>query len=115
MTVAVVVLGAGGSAVPSGDASVLGLTGAEADVTVEITPLGGSLAGALLLSYSFLRSSSRGHCGRRAAWPRRPNSSPPAPAAPGSRERPGDRSASRWGEGPPPPPPAPPRRPRGGR
>ncbi|MFF7312464.1 streptophobe family protein [Streptomyces sp. NPDC008137] len=56
MTAAVVALGAGGSVTPSGDVSVFGLTGAEADTAVEITPLGVSLVGALLLSYFFLRS-----------------------------------------------------------
>ncbi|MFI6372461.1 streptophobe family protein [Streptomyces sp. NPDC050546] len=56
MTAAVVALGAGGSVTPSGDVSVFGLTGAEADTAIEITPLGVSLVGALLLSYFFLRS-----------------------------------------------------------
>ncbi|MFG2572197.1 streptophobe family protein [Streptomyces sp. NPDC048481] len=56
MTAAVVVLGAGGSVTPSGDVSAFGLTGAEADTAVEITPLGVSLVGALLLSWFFLRS-----------------------------------------------------------
>ncbi|MDX3248507.1 streptophobe family protein, partial [Streptomyces sp. ME18-1-4] len=56
MTAAVVALGAGGSVTPSGDASAFGLTGAEADTAIEITPLGVSLVGALLLSWFFLRS-----------------------------------------------------------
>ncbi|MFH8660069.1 streptophobe family protein [Streptomyces afghaniensis] len=56
MTAAVVALGAGGSVTPSGDVSAFGLTGAEADTAIEITPLGVSLAGAVLLSYFFLRS-----------------------------------------------------------
>lgn len=56
MTAAVVALGAGGSVTPSGDVSVYGLSGAEADTAVDITPLGVSLVGALLLSYFFLRS-----------------------------------------------------------
>ncbi|MEU6178282.1 streptophobe family protein [Streptomyces coeruleorubidus] len=56
MTAAVVALGAGGSVTPSGDVSAFGLTGAEADTAIEITPLGVSLVGALLLSYFFLRS-----------------------------------------------------------
>ncbi|MFC9686201.1 streptophobe family protein, partial [Streptomyces sp. NPDC056948] len=56
MTAAVVALGAGGSVTPSGDVSVFGLTGAEADTAIEITPLGVSLVGAVLLSYFFLRS-----------------------------------------------------------
>ncbi|MDK1346160.1 streptophobe family protein [Streptomyces sp. 378] len=56
MTAAVVALGAGGSVTPSGDVSAFGLTGAEADTAIEITPLGVSLVGALLLSWFFLRS-----------------------------------------------------------
>ncbi|MBD0743718.1 hypothetical protein BG418_19280 [Streptomyces sp. CBMA152] len=56
MTAAVVVLGAGGSVTPSGDVSAFGLTGAEARTAVDITPLGVSLAGALLLAFFFLRS-----------------------------------------------------------
>lgn len=56
MTAAVVALGAGGSVTPSGDVSAFGLTGAEAHTAIEITPLGVSLVGALLLSWFFLRS-----------------------------------------------------------
>ncbi|WP_340381707.1 streptophobe family protein [Streptomyces sp. SS7] len=56
MTAAVVALGAGGSVTPSGDVSAFGLTGAEANTAVEITPLGVGLVGALLLSWLFLRS-----------------------------------------------------------
>ncbi|WP_037845167.1 streptophobe family protein [Streptomyces sp. NRRL S-455] len=56
MTAAVVALGAGGSVTPTGDVSAFGLSAAEADTAIEITPLGVSLAGALLLSYFFLRS-----------------------------------------------------------
>ncbi|MGJ5750570.1 hypothetical protein FB563_5126 [Streptomyces puniciscabiei] len=56
MTAAVVALGAGGSVQPSGDVSVFGLKGAEAHTAIDITPLGVSLAGALLLSWFFLRS-----------------------------------------------------------
>ncbi|MFJ5306362.1 streptophobe family protein [Streptomyces sp. NPDC088350] len=56
MTAAVVALGAGGSVTPTGDVSAFGLTGAQATTAVTITPLGVSLAGALLLSYFFLRS-----------------------------------------------------------
>nr|WP_308121987.1 streptophobe family protein [Streptomyces sp. TRM70350] len=56
MTAAAVALGAGGSVTPSGDVSAFGLTGAEATTAIEITPLGVSLAGALLLSWFFLRS-----------------------------------------------------------
>ncbi|GGL82511.1 hypothetical protein GCM10010129_27840 [Streptomyces fumigatiscleroticus] len=56
MTAAVVALAAGGSVTPSGDVSAFGLTGAQADTAIEITPLGVSLVGALLLSFFFLRS-----------------------------------------------------------
>ncbi|MFF5962142.1 streptophobe family protein [Streptomyces collinus] len=56
MTAAVVALGAGGSVTPSGEVSAFGLTGAEADTAIEITPLGVSLVGAVLLSWFFLRS-----------------------------------------------------------
>ncbi|MEU0117759.1 streptophobe family protein [Streptomyces bobili] len=56
MTAAVVALGAGGSVTPSGDVSSFGLTGAEAHTAIDITPLGVSLVGALLLSWFFLRS-----------------------------------------------------------
>ncbi|MDX5570446.1 streptophobe family protein, partial [Streptomyces sp. ID05-04B] len=56
MTAAVVVLGAGGSVTPSGDVSAFGLSGAQTATAIEITPLGVSLVGALLLSWVFLRS-----------------------------------------------------------
>ncbi|MGW7820596.1 streptophobe family protein [Streptomyces puniciscabiei] len=56
MTAAVVALGAGGSVQPSGHVSVFGLKGAEAHTALDITPLGVSLTGALLLSWFFLRS-----------------------------------------------------------
>ncbi|WEH19041.1 streptophobe family protein [Streptomyces sp. VNUA24] len=56
MTAAVVALGAGGSVTPSGDVSVFGLEGAQATTSIEITPLGVSLVGALLLAWFFLRS-----------------------------------------------------------
>ncbi|MEV5984357.1 streptophobe family protein [Streptomyces sp. NPDC052051] len=56
MTAAVVALGAGGSVTPSGDVSAFGLKGAEATTALQITPLGVSLVGALLLSWFFLRS-----------------------------------------------------------
>ncbi|MFE1752814.1 streptophobe family protein [Streptomyces anandii] len=56
MTAAVVALGAGGAVKPSGDVSAFGLKGAEAHTAIQITPLGVGLAGALLLSYFFLRS-----------------------------------------------------------
>ncbi|MFI5967833.1 streptophobe family protein [Streptomyces asoensis] len=56
MTAAVVALAAGGSVTPSGDVSAFGLTGAETATAIEITPLGVSLVGALLLAWFFLRS-----------------------------------------------------------
>ncbi|MFJ2258069.1 streptophobe family protein [Streptomyces sp. NPDC087844] len=56
MTAALVALGAGGSVTPSGDMSAFGLEGAQADTALQITPLGVSLVGALLLSWFFLRS-----------------------------------------------------------
>ncbi|MBT2415996.1 hypothetical protein J7I94_36665, partial [Streptomyces sp. ISL-12] len=56
MAAAAVALGAGGSVSPSGDVSVFGLEGAQARSAIEITPLGVSLVGALLLSFFFLRS-----------------------------------------------------------
>ncbi|MEV7739389.1 streptophobe family protein, partial [Streptomyces sp. NPDC088921] len=56
MTAAVVALAAGGSVTPSGDVSAFGLTGAQAATAIEITPLGVSLVGAVLLSWFFLRS-----------------------------------------------------------
>ncbi len=56
MTAAVVALAAGGSVTPSGDVSAFGLSGAEADTAIRITPLGVSLVGAVLLSWFFLRS-----------------------------------------------------------
>ena len=56
MTAAVVALAAGGSVTPSGDVSAFGLEGAQADTALQITPLGVSLVGALLLSWFFLRS-----------------------------------------------------------
>lgn len=56
MTAAVTVLAVGGSVTPSGDVSVFGLEGAEATTAVDITPLGVSLVGAVLLAHFFLRS-----------------------------------------------------------
>lgn len=56
MTAAVVALGANGSVTPSGDVSAFGLKGAAATTSIEITPLGVGLVGALLLSWFFLRS-----------------------------------------------------------
>ncbi|MET7620614.1 streptophobe family protein [Streptomyces sp. NPDC005408] len=59
MTAAAVVLAVGGSVTPTGDVSAFGLEGAQARTAVEITPLGVSLVGALLLAYFFLRSLRR--------------------------------------------------------
>lgn len=59
MTAAVVVLAVQGSLTPSGDVSAYGLEGAAAETAVDITPLGVSLVGALLLAYCFLRSLRR--------------------------------------------------------
>ncbi|MEU3844481.1 streptophobe family protein [Streptomyces sp. NPDC028635] len=56
MTAAMVALGAGGAVDPSGKVSAFGVQGAEAHTAIEITPLGVSLVGALLLSWFFLRS-----------------------------------------------------------
>ncbi|MGW8889936.1 streptophobe family protein [Streptomyces sp. NPDC055749] len=56
LTAAVVVLGVGGTVSPSGDVSAFGLDGAEARTAVDVTPLGVGLAGALVLSFFFLRS-----------------------------------------------------------
>lgn len=59
LTAAVVVLAAHGSLTPSGDVSAYGLEGAAAETAVDITPLGVSLIGALLLAHGFLRSLRR--------------------------------------------------------
>ncbi|EGX59123.1 integral membrane protein [Streptomyces zinciresistens K42] len=59
MTAAVVALAAGGSVTPAGDVSAFGLTGAQAATALDITPLGVGLAGAVLLSWCFLRSLRR--------------------------------------------------------
>ncbi|MCW7944675.1 membrane protein [Streptomyces hygroscopicus] len=56
MTAAMVALGANGSVTPSGNVSAFGLKGAEAATAIEITPLGVSLVGALLLCWFILRS-----------------------------------------------------------
>ncbi|MGC4986253.1 streptophobe family protein [Streptomyces sp. DT193] len=56
MTAAMVALGAGGTATPSGNVSAFGLKGAQAHTAIQITPLGVGLVGALLLSWFFLRS-----------------------------------------------------------
>ncbi|NBM20096.1 streptophobe family protein, partial [Streptomyces sp. GC420] len=59
MTAAVVALAVGGSVSPSGDVSAFGLEGAEAETAIDITPLGVSLVGALVLALFFLRSLRR--------------------------------------------------------
>ncbi|MET7937341.1 streptophobe family protein [Streptomyces sp. NPDC005322] len=56
MTAAAVVLAVGGSVTPSGALETFGLTGAEAHAAIDITPLGVSLVGALLLGWVFARS-----------------------------------------------------------
>ncbi len=56
MTATVVTLGAGGSGTPSGDVSVSGLEGEEAATAIDITPLGVSPVGAILLPWFSLRS-----------------------------------------------------------
>ncbi|NEA94863.1 hypothetical protein G3I22_21550, partial [Actinospica acidiphila] len=56
MAAAVVALAVGGSVTPTGNVSMFGLSGAEADTTVDVMPLGVGLVGALLLSLIFLRS-----------------------------------------------------------
>ncbi|CAL9289184.1 hypothetical protein SUDANB148_01573 [Streptomyces sp. SudanB148_2056] len=56
MAAAVVALAVGGSVTPTGNVSMFGLSGAEADTAVDVMPLGVGLVGALLLSLIFLRS-----------------------------------------------------------
>ncbi|MEU2447794.1 streptophobe family protein [Streptomyces althioticus] len=56
MAAAVVALAVGGSVTPTGDVSVFGLSGAEADTAVDVMPLGVGLVGALFLSLIFMRS-----------------------------------------------------------
>ncbi|MDT6988025.1 streptophobe family protein [Streptomyces lusitanus] len=56
MAAAVVALAVGGSVTPTGDVSVLGLSGAEAETALDVVPLGVGLVGAVLLSLIFLRS-----------------------------------------------------------
>ncbi|MGW6576291.1 streptophobe family protein [Streptomyces sp. NPDC054945] len=60
MTAAAVVLAVGGTVTPSGDVSVLGVTGAGAETSLDVLPLGVSLAGALVLALLFLRSLRAG-------------------------------------------------------
>ncbi|MEV5236613.1 streptophobe family protein [Streptomyces pseudogriseolus] len=56
MAAAVVALAVGGSVTPTGDVSVFGLSGAEAETALDVVPLGVGLVGAVLLSLIFLRS-----------------------------------------------------------
>ncbi|MEU9403388.1 streptophobe family protein [Streptomyces sp. NPDC048242] len=56
LTAAVVALAVGGSVSPSVDMSAFGMTGGEAHVAFQETPLGVSLVGAVLLGWFFLRS-----------------------------------------------------------
>ncbi|MFI6149453.1 streptophobe family protein [Streptomyces sp. NPDC051109] len=71
MTAAVVVLAIGGTVTPSGDVSVLGITGPGAPSSLDVMPLGVGLAGALVLARIFLRSirsgAPRGELAARAA------------------------------------------------
>ncbi|MFD5513513.1 streptophobe family protein [Streptomyces sp. NPDC127051] len=71
MTAAVVVLAIGGTVTPSGDMSVLGITGPGAPSSLDVMPLGVGLAGALALARIFLRSirtgAPRGELAARAA------------------------------------------------
>lgn len=56
MAAAVVALAVGGSVTPTGNVSVFGLSGAEAETALDVVPLGVGLVGAVLLSLIFLRS-----------------------------------------------------------
>ncbi|MGI5337168.1 streptophobe family protein [Streptomyces sp. CA-181903] len=56
MTAAVTVLAVGGSVAPSGALEAFGVKGADAHTAIELTPLGVSLVGALVLGWSFARS-----------------------------------------------------------
>ncbi|MEU4684461.1 streptophobe family protein [Streptomyces xinghaiensis] len=56
MTAAAVVLAVNGRVVPAGDVGVFGLEGGRAAASVDITPLGVALVGALVLAAVFLRS-----------------------------------------------------------
>uniref|UniRef100_A0AAU2JK97 Streptophobe family protein n=1 Tax=Streptomyces sp. NBC_00049 TaxID=2903617 RepID=A0AAU2JK97_9ACTN len=60
MTAAVVALAMGGTVTPSGDISVFGVTGPDAVTSLDVTPLGVTLAGALVLAAVFLRSLRAG-------------------------------------------------------
>ncbi|MCX5196489.1 streptophobe family protein [Streptomyces sp. NBC_00249] len=67
MTAAVVVLASGGSVTPSGDLTVLGVAGAEAETSLDVRPLGVALVGALVLARMFLRSLPAGARGGELA------------------------------------------------
>ncbi|MFI1256488.1 streptophobe family protein [Streptomyces netropsis] len=56
MTAAAIVLAVGGSVTPSGDVEAFGLQTSGAYTSIDIAPLGVSLAGALLLGWIFARS-----------------------------------------------------------
>ncbi|MFD9013262.1 streptophobe family protein, partial [Streptomyces sp. NPDC059552] len=60
MTAAAVVLAVGGTVTPSGDVSAFGAVGAGAETSLDVMPLGVSLAGALVLALLFLRSLRAG-------------------------------------------------------
>ncbi|MER7760031.1 streptophobe family protein [Streptomyces sp. NPDC097619] len=57
LTAALLVLAVGGTVTPSGEVSAFGLDGAAAETAVRVTPLGISLAGALVLGPLFLRAA----------------------------------------------------------
>ncbi|WP_051723501.1 streptophobe family protein [Streptomyces albus] len=56
MTAAAVVLAVNGRVVPAGDIGIFGLEGGRAAASVDVTPLGVALVGALVLAAVFLRS-----------------------------------------------------------
>ncbi|MFF3680008.1 streptophobe family protein [Streptomyces sp. NPDC002120] len=60
MTAAVVVLAVGGTVTPSGDVSAFGVIGAGAETSLDVMPLGVTLAGALVLGLVFARSLRAG-------------------------------------------------------
>ncbi|MFD4870235.1 streptophobe family protein [Streptomyces sp. NPDC058412] len=60
MTAAVVVLAVGGTVTPSGDVSAFGVVGAGAETSLDVMPLGVTLAGALVLGCVFVRSLRAG-------------------------------------------------------
>ncbi|MER6201788.1 streptophobe family protein [Streptomyces sp. NPDC001586] len=60
MTAAVLVLAVGGTVTPSGDVSAFGVVGAGAETSLDVMPLGVTLAGALVLGCVFVRSLRAG-------------------------------------------------------